>query len=45
MELIENELRQIKLEVKEILKRDISDEQAFEFLSEELFLFKRKKWI
>lgn len=32
MELIENELRQIKLEVKEILKRDISDEQAFEFL-------------
>lgn len=42
MELIENELRQIKLEVKEILKRDISDEQAFEFLSEELFCLKER---
>ena len=42
MELIENELRQIKLEVKEILKRDISNEQAFEFLSEELFCLKER---
>lgn len=42
MELIEHELRQIKLEVKEILKRDISDEQAFEFLSEELFCLKER---
>ena len=42
MELIENELRQIKLEVKEILKRDISDEQAFEFLSEELFCLEER---
>lgn len=39
---MKNELRQIKLEVKEILKRDISDEQAFEFLSEELFCLKER---